>query len=82
MGKTTVNVAGIEKAIKGTTKVKGAPPSKQPGANNSPSRQRRRIKNLGNMLVGERKIRNLVKYCRMTKERATKVWLSTRKRGR
>lgn len=57
-----------------------APRSKRTGANDSPSRTKYR--NSGFARMRDRKIRNLMRFCRMTKEAATQLWESTRKRGR
>lgn len=55
-----------------------APRSKRTGANDTPARKRYRESGR----LKERKIRNLMRYCRMTLAAATKLWEATRKRGR
>ena len=68
----TVTVGGQTRTIKGTSNKasKGAPASKRPGANNSPSRQRY----WASGKLRERKIKRLMKACHLTRAEATIQW--------
>lgn len=70
-----ITVGGVERKIKTTTRVKGAPRSKRQGANSRGSRTR--YWQEGRLRT--RKIRNLVRYSGMTLAKATALWDSTRK---
>jgi hypothetical protein len=71
----------VVKAIIGKkARVKGAPRSKRSGANDTPSRIKYRLHGFAKMRA--RKIRNLMRYCKLTREAAERLWDSTRVRGK
>lgn len=76
MGSRKVIVGGQERTIKGTSNkaAKGAPPSKRPGANNGPARQRY----WASGRLEERKIRRIMKNYRCTRAEAYIRWHDTR----
>jgi hypothetical protein len=73
----TVTVGGVVRTIKGPSShaTKGAPKSKRQGANNTEAR----VRYWASGRLRARKIRNLMKHCKMTLAVATNLWLSTRK---
>jgi hypothetical protein len=67
--------------LKGTKKVKGAPPRKNKGGNLGRERAREvRSRYWRSGRLQRRKVRNLVRCCGMTWDAATALWEATRKR--
>lgn len=65
----------LAKILKKKSKIKGAPRSKRPGANNGPARQRYWTSGR----LEERKVKALMVHCGYTRAEAVLRWLDTRK---
>lgn len=75
MGRNKVKVGGREIVLKTSKVPKGAPRSKRPGANDTPARR----KYWTSKVLETRKIKNLMKFCGLTRAEAYIRWHDTRK---